>query len=119
MATQEQIRAVATSVDRMRSNTIMAEIYLNVNTDYLYKAIEQVFAQVNERMYEDMLALGVITYHPTTGYSTVEKPASALQQLATWLNTDEVTALDWLVYKVAAFRSMSEDEARNIITGSP
>lgn len=56
-----------------------------------------------------------ITYHPTTGYSTVEKPATVLQQLATWLSTDEATALDWLICKVAQFRGVSESEVKRMI----
>ncbi len=55
-------------------------------------------------------------YHPTTGYSTVQR-STTLADLARWLGTDEETALDWLVYKVAAFRGVSEDEARSIVTG--
>ncbi len=60
---------------------------------------------------------GAITYHPATGYSTVQR-STTLADLARWLGTDEATALDWIVYKVAAFRGASEDEARNIVTGN-
>ncbi len=72
---------------------------------------------------------GAITYHPATGYSTVRdlidrplfnttsRAEYTIEQLARWLGTNDATALDWVVYKVAAFRGVSETEARAIVTG--
>lgn len=94
---------------------MMARIDLTVNTDYLYKAIEQAFDKMNEGLRVDMANL--ITYYPTTGYSAPEKPATVLQQLATRLDTDDGTALDWLVCKVAQFRGVSESEVKRMIEG--
>jgi hypothetical protein len=39
------------------------------------------------------------------------------QKLAHWLNTDEATALDWLIFKIGAFRGMTDSDVRRMITG--
>jgi hypothetical protein len=50
-------------------------------------------------------------------YIAARGTETTLTHIAHWLNTDEATALDWLIFKIGAFRGMTDSDVRRMITG--